>query len=96
MSRKPDTPTPTQEKALRLALDGGALRRLPGGFWTNAKRPEIKHGETPNGEWVDVQTLRACERRGWLALIKGGRGFHDRAEMTPAGFAAIGEEATRP
>lgn len=93
MPRKPSTPTPTQEKALRLALDGGALRRLPGGFWTNAKHPDIRHGEVPAGEHVEIQTLRACARRGWLSLIEGPRGYHVRAEILPAGYAAIGEAA---
>jgi hypothetical protein len=86
------SPTETQAEVLRrlAAIPGGRLIREQGGFWTtpNCPRGPYLGGRAP--EWsVNVQTVRAMERRGWLARASAGPEWGADRVITEAGLEAV-------
>lgn len=93
-------PSPIQQKALRLALEGLKLRRLPGGFWINARR---RHSADEISETarVSTRTVASCVARGWLSFrnpvghfgseaVVPDEGRPQEAWLTKAGCDALG------
>lgn len=90
-AKKPEKPSPTMLKGLTLARRGG-LVRFRGGFWSYPDCPtrDVRYldvVETIPMDYVDIRTVDACVRRGWL--IRRGPGYE-----APADLSAAGQELT--
>ena len=83
-------PTAEQLKALLMASRGDkpCLYRQSGGFWIGSGADFHLDG-TPK-EYVDIQTVRACEKRGWLVRSDRAAEWCDERNLTDAGRALIG------
>lgn len=91
MSTRGKGPSATQLKALLMANQGDnpCLYRKDGGFWLGCATPS--HNTGVPVEYVDIQTVRACERRGWLTRKHQHREeWRDERVLTDAGRALIG------
>lgn len=84
VAREP-APSPTMLKALRMALNEG-LERRKGGFWTYPGCPErrVERDVAPE-TWVEIRTIDACVKRGWLA--REGTNYDSPARLTEEGRA---------
>lgn len=79
-------PTPTQLKALRLALPTGTMCRFAGGYWVASDHPPKMSAYLGHDNWVGTTTVRACTDRGWMCWPDGD---WKRAAITDAGRAAL-------
>lgn len=86
MTSRRDAASPTMLHALRMARDGGLVRKR-GGFWTSPGCPErlTATGMVPH-HFVEIRTVEACVKRG---LMEKGEPYDAPAWLTERGRAVL-------